>query len=69
MTPAQMDRCIVAFEDYIGNRPDWWYQFNRESWRVVSDGAPRAGEYADTLLQQLWESFLAGAQSTSGGEP
>jgi hypothetical protein len=62
-----MDKCIAAFEDYTVNRPDWWDQFNRESWRVVSDGAPREGEYADTLLQQLWEAFRAGAQSTSKG--
>jgi hypothetical protein len=67
MTPAQMDKCIVAFEDYTNNRPDWWDQFNKESWRVVSEGAPRAGEYADIQLQQLWEAFLAGAQSTSEG--
>jgi hypothetical protein len=60
LTPTQMDECRMLFEEFADERPDHWEPFKKESWRIVSDGAPREGEYADTLLQQLWESFLAG---------
>lgn len=62
MTPKQIDGCRMAFEEFADERPDHWDAFKAESWRIVSEGAPRQGEYADTLLQQLWEAFLAGCE-------
>lgn len=49
-----------AFEDWLVKRPDWWDQFSKADMRRCSPGAPRAGEYANTLLQQLWEAWRAG---------
>jgi hypothetical protein len=69
LSPHEMDRCILAFEEFAGNRPDHWGSFDRESWRIVSQGAPRQGEYADQLLQQLWEAFLAGCQFAPAPAP
>lgn len=61
----------LKFSDYINrdrSRIENWEQFEPESWRIVSDGAPRRGEYADTLLQQLWEAFQAGYAVDGGSE-
>lgn len=36
-----------------------WERFEPDSWRICSPGSPSEGEYADRMLQQLWECWKA----------
>lgn len=53
------------FKRYIERRRDPWQTFDEEpDWRICSRGSPRAGEYANLALQELWDCWKAARSLT-----
>jgi hypothetical protein len=58
--PTRYPSLRGSFEVWVRARPDWPNQFVPNDFVKVSEGAPRAEEYRNTLLEQLWQAFHEG---------